>query len=630
MISRRLRWLMTFFVAAAMAGSAVAADVSERKDIPLKYKWDLNDLYGELAAFQKAKAAFMPDAKKLKDYVGKLGESPQALKEALDLYWGLELRLRRMESYASRLSDQDTRDEANSAMSSEVQQMRTAFGEMSAYFEPEIIALGQDKVEKFMDDEAELKVYKRLFEETFRRQKHIRSHDEEQILAAAGDMATAGMSLFRVFANADMPRKEVTLSDGTRVKLTDSNFTKYRRHPNKADRDLISSGFFEQYETYKRTYAEMLYNQLKAHRFYANMRGYPSTLAAALDRDDIPVEIYSSLIEAAHKNLPTFHRYLKLKARAKGVKTLDYQDLYVSFTDGVNIEMPYDEATSSLIASVKPMGKEYAELLKTSFENRWIDVYPSDGKRSGAYSSGWAYDVHPYVLMNYNDEYSDALTLAHEMGHALHSHYSNKHQPLPNADYSIFVAEVASTFNENLFNDYMLGKVADDDERFYLLGNFLDGTIKGTFFRQIQFAEFEWEAHKIVESGAALSGEKLGELYLSIVRKYYGHDEGVVNVDDRYSIEWAYVPHFYYNYYVFQYATSVAAASGLAQQVINGEEGALERYYTLLKSGGADDPVTLLKTAGADMTQPAAYDALMQRANDYMDELEKILDKRGL
>ncbi len=592
-------------------------------------KWDLSHLYESVDAVEKAKLEFLPKADSLKAYVGRLGESAQTLREALDLRWNLELLLRRMETYTARYSDEDTRDSKANALNSEIELIRTQFTELCSFFEPEIVAIAEKDIVRYIEEDKGLNIYQRPIREIFRMKKHVLSLPEEKILASAMDIAETGHSTFRIFSNADLPRETVTLSDGQEVKLTDANYAKHRRSSVKSDRDIVSETFIRQYGTFKRSIGEMLYGQMKTHLFYAKMRGYSDTLTAALDNDDIDTAIYHTLVETVQKNLPTFHRYLKLKARALGVKSIEYQDLYVPFTQDKKIEVPFEQTPSMLKKALAPLGDEYPGLLDTAFTEGWIDVFPGEGKRSGAYSSGWAYDVHPYVLMNYNNEYSDALTLAHELGHAMHSHYSNANQPIATSDYSIFVAEVASTFNENLLNDYMLKNVESDEQRFYLLGNFLDASFKGTFTRQAQFAEFELLAHQCVENGEALTGDSLSKMYIALLRKYYGHDEGACRVPDYFDTEWAYVPHFYYNYYVFQYATSIAAASSLATKVVNKEAGALERYFSLLKAGDSSDPVSTLKNAGVDMTQPVAYEAFIHRANRYMDEMENILEKQG-
>ncbi len=610
--------------------TATAARAEERKDIAVKDTWNLADLYPTLDAFKKAKADFAGRMDAVSGYAGKLGESAATLRGALDTYYALEGDLRRLESYAGRISDQDTRDAAAKALDNEVSQMRVKFGALASFIDPEIIAVGETRVNEFLAAEPGLKIYERPIRETFRRQKHILSGDQEKILAAAGDIANTGISASGLLSSADLPRTEITLADGTVVKLTDANFVKHRRSSVKADRDKLATEFYAQYATFARTFGELLYSQMKSHKFFADARGYANTLDAALDRDEVDPAIYHNIIEAAHRNLPTFHRYLKLKARAMKVERLDYQDLYVPFTESTKIDVAYEEAQKLLAKAFVPMGKDYVRTVQRAFAERWIDVYPAEGKRSGAYASGWAYGVHPYMLLNYNGQYNDALTLAHELGHAMHSYYSNEAQPLPTSDYSTFVAEVASTFNENLLNDHMLKEVKSDDERFYLLGDFLDGTIKGTFFRQIQFAEFELRAHEMVERGESLTGEELGKLYLEITRRYYGHDAGVCNVPELFQSEWIYVPHFYYNYYVFQYSTSVAAASALGDRVLRKERGALDAYYGLLRAGGSKSPVQILRDAGVDMTKPEAYQALMDRANRYMDEMEKILAAKGM
>lgn len=603
----------------------------ERNEVDNMYKWDLTPFYSDSEAFIKDKEAFLAKAEKITDFKGRLSDSAKTLAEGLDLYYELELKIRHLESYASKLLDLDTRVSENKGYESEIETMHSRFAELSAFIEPEIISIPDDTLKSYLANEPALKVYEFPIYETVRKKAHILSTKEENILAAASDMAGAGISAYGLFTDADMPRKTITLEDGSEVKMTYPNFDKIRRSLVPGDREKAFSTFLSQYEEFQRTLGNLLYSQMKVHRFYADMRNYESTLAASLDNDDIDTDIYYKLIEAAHANLDTFHRYLKIKARALGKDKLDYTDMYVPFTSDITIEVPYEKAREMLIKALAPLGSDYVDTIKTAFKDNWIDVYPSEGKRAGAYSSGWAYDVHPYVLMNYNETYSEALTLAHELGHAMHSYNSNKNQPFPTADYTIFTAEVASTFNENLLNDYMLKKVENDDEKLYLLGNFLDGTIKGTFFRQIQFAEFELMIHQRVEKGEALTDEVLNKMYLELTRKYYGHDKGVVNVPDMIQVEWALVPHFYYNYYVFQYSTSVAAASLLAQKVIDGQPGAKDRYFdNLLKAGGSDRPVEQLKKAGADMTRLDAYNALMERANRYMDEVEKILDAKGL
>ena len=623
------RWIPAFLIA-CVALCAVGATGTDNDEVDPMDTWDLTDLYKSVDDFRAEKKALESQIDGLAAYEGKLDESAKTLLAALNLTYDLEKRMRRMESYASRWYDRDTRVSEAKAAESEVENVRTHLARANSFIDPEITRMDPARLAKFLKEEPKLAVYEFPIRETIRRREYILSEKEERILAAAGDISSAGYSAYGLFTNADMPRETITLADGSELKMTYPNFDKVRRSHVDADRLKGFQAFFGQYDAFKRTIADLLYNQIKAYRFQSTMRGYPSTLAAALDEDDIDEAIYHSLIEAAHRNLPTFHRYLKLKARALGKESLEYTDLYVPFTDDVSIPVKWDEAKQMLAAALAPMGEGYVNTVEGAFTDRWVDVYPGEGKRSGAYSSGWCYDVHPYVLMNFNDTYSDTLTLAHEMGHAMHSYHSNKAQPFATSYYSTFVAEVASTFNENLLNDYMLSK-ATDAERFWLLGNFLDGTIKGTFFRQIQFAEFELMIHEKVEAGEALTDEDLNKMYLDLTRTYYGHDQGIVNVPEMIAVEWAAVPHFYYNYYVFQYSTSVAAASLLSERVLAGDTAARDLYvHKLLEAGGSSDPVSILRAAGADMTKPEAYEGLVARANRYMDEMEAILDAKGM
>jgi len=626
---RLLVLLSTILLAALLSVAVLQAKEKERSEIPEQYKWKVTDLYPSIEAFKQARDGVQADFPKLAVFKDRLGESAATLKAGLDLFYNMEMRVRRLEDYASRIVDSDARVSENKAYQSEIQTLRAKFKSESSFIQPEIVALGEDRLAAMFAAEPGLAVYRFPIAETMRRQKYILSPAEEKILGAVGAFADDGYYTFNVFSNADMPLPEITLADGSVVTLTYTNFDNIRRSPVAADRVKAFETFFGQHNKFKRTFAQLLFTQIKAYAFFAEMRGYESNLAAALDRDGVDPQIYYSLIAAARRHLPPFHRYLKLKARALGKDHLEYTDMYVPFTAAAEIPVTWEQVQQILVEALQPLGDDYVKVLQSAFRDRWIDVFPNVGKDTGAYSSGWAYEVHPFVLMNWTDTYSDALTMAHELGHAMHSYNSNKTQPFPTSDYSTFVAEVASTLNENLLNDYMLKQVKTDEERFYLLGNFLDNTIKGTLFRQTQFAEFELMVHQRVAKGEALTDEVLDKMYLDLARAYYGHDLGLVEVPDYLAVEWAIIPHFYYNFYVFQYSTSVAAASAISEKIIAGEPGALEAYYAnLLRAGGSDNPVVLLAKAGADMTNPAAYDALTARANRYMDEIEKILDKK--
>ena len=386
--------------------------------------------------------------------------------------------------------------------------------------------------------------------------------------------------------------------------------------------------FWSTFKAYERTFGVSLDAQVRRDLFFARSRRYRDALAAALDNNNVPESVYRMLIAEANRALPTLHRIFKLRGRLLGIEEQKYYDIYPSVVPSLDAEFPIERGRQLVKEAVRPLGEEYAEVVERGFFSRWMDVYPRTGKRSGAYSNGAAYDVHPYVLMNYNDDYESVSTLAHEWGHALHSYLANEAQPFPTANYSIFIAEVASTFNEALLMEKMLGEAKSDDERLMLLGSYLE-TVRGTFFRQAMFAEFELAIHEVVERGEALTGARLSQMYGDLLRRYHGHDAGVVEIDDRYTVEWAYIPHFYYNYYVYQYATSLAASALFAEDVLAGKAGARDRYLGLLESGGSAYPYQLLRDAGVDLASPEPYRALEKRANWAVDEIEKILAKKA-
>ncbi|MHC4187215.1 MAG: M3 family oligoendopeptidase, partial [Planctomycetota bacterium] len=413
------------------------------------------------------------------------------------------------------------------------------------------------------------------------------------------------------------------------VTLNKAGYALYRALPNRQDREAVFQAFWETFNKFKGTFGTQLYANVKTDIFYARTRNYDSSLHSALDNNNIPIEVYLALIENVHKNLDTFHRFLNLKKRMLGVDQLKYSDVYAPVVKGVDLKYSFDEAKRLVLDSAEPLGTDYTKILKKAFDNRWIDVYPTPGKRAGAYSNGSVYDVHPYILMNYNGQYDDVSTLTHELGHTMHSYFSNSTQPYPTADYSIFVAEVASTFNEALLIKKMLSEIKDTDTRLSLLMNYLEGA-RQTVFRQTQFAEFELKIHEMAERGEPLTGDALTKLYGDIIKHYYGHDKGVCHIDEKYIVEWAYVPHFYYNFYVFQYSTSFTASTALVEKVFEQEPEAIQRYIDFLSAGGSDYPINILKKAGVDMTTNEPFNLTMQAMNRTMDEIEEILEQKGI
>jgi oligoendopeptidase F len=602
------------------------AQTRQRSEVVLEDTWRLEDLYPSDAAWKEAKAELAEQQTDILRYKGTLADSASALLACLKFDSHIWKELGRLRSYASMKSDQDTRDATYLAMRQEIDRLISDYSTNASFIEPEIAAMDRSTVEAFVDAEAGLKVYRMYLFDILRRKAHKLSQAEEAILARAGQMAAGPQSIYSVFSNAEMPYPEITLSDGTKATLTKAGYARHRSAENRADREAVFQAFWSTFQEFERTFGVQLYSQLQAHVFYAKTRHYDSCLHLALDRNNIPVEVYHTLIRNVRKNLDSFHRYLKLKRRMLDVETLKYSDVYAPVVKGVDLEYTFDEAKDLLLDAVRPLGSEYREAVSEALEQRWIDVYPTPGKRAGAYSNGGAYDVHPYILLNYNAQYDDVSTLAHEMGHAMHSYYSNKTQPFPLADYAIFVAEVASTFNEALLMHKVLGDVTDNDVRLSLLMNYLDG-IKGTVFRQTQFAEFELRVHEKAERGEPLTGETFTQLYGDILKEYYGHDKGVCHIDESYAVEWAYVPHFYYNFYVYQYSTSFTAATALAESVFGGEQDAAERYLRFISAGGSDYPINILRAAGVDMTAPEPFDKTMAAMNRTMDEIEAILDR---
>ncbi len=600
----------------------------ERSEIDNRYKWDLTHLFTSEEDWQKAKKELIAELPKIESFKGTLTKSSAQLLACLDFNTEFSKKAALLYTYANMHFDLDTRDMRYSGMVKELQQFFSDFSEKSAYINPEILSVNWKVIEGFIKEEPKLEVYKKGLYDLFRMKEHTLSEKEERLMALSGLINSTPGSVYKTFSNAEMPYPKVKLSTGEEVTLNNAGYAKYRTSTNREDRALVFESFWKNYKKFEATLGEMMYGNVKTHIFTARARNYNSPLEASLFSNNIPTKVYHSLVENVNKNLSAFHRYLAIKKRMLGVDTLKYFDLYAPTNKEVDLSYSYDQAKELVLKSFRPMGEEYVSIVQKAFENNWIDVYPTTGKRSGAYSNGTAYDYHPYILLNYNDQYNDVSTLAHELGHTMHSYFSNKFQPYPTSHYSIFVAEVASTFNEELLFHEMLKTIKDDDTKLSLLMERLDA-FKGTLFRQTQFAEYELRMHEAAEKGQPLTGEFLSQLYTELVQKYYGHKEGVCYVDDYVKMEWAFIPHFYYNFYVYQYSTSFTASVSLAERVINGEDGALEKYMEFISSGGSDYPIELLNKAGVDMTNSEPFDKTIKAMNDIMDEIEKILDKQN-
>ncbi len=619
-----------FFMLLFLSSLATASDGAQertRAQIAEKYKWDLTELYKTDEAWRMAKNQLNDRLPSIREYENKLGQSSANLQKALDNYFDIVKEFYRLYSYASRSSDLDTREAGALAMEQEMSALGTKMNTASAFIDPEILAIDQKTVARFFSENKKLGVYKQYVDDIQRRKAHTLSSAEEKVIADAGIMAGTPGDIYGIFSNADLPRPEIVLSGGEKVKLDAQAYGRYRAGANRDDRKTVFEAYFSNLKTFERTFGTQLYAQVKKDMFYKNARNYESSLESALDANNIPVSVYTQLIANAHKNLPTLHRYLNLRKKMMGLDKLHYYDMYPSLVKDVELKYSVEEAQNLIKTALKPLGSEYIATLDKAFSSRWIDMYPTTGKRSGAYSTGDEYDVHPFILMNYNDKYDDVSTLAHELGHTMHSYFSNKTQPFVNSQYPIFLAEVASTANEALLIDHVLGTITDPQVKLALLGNYLEG-FRTTLFRQTMFAEFELKIHELAESGEALTGERFSQIYLELLKQYYGAAEGVTEVEDLYAIEWAYIPHFYYNFYVFQYSTSFCASTALAEKMKNGGQVMVDRYINdFLSAGSSDYAIPILNKVGVDMTTSVPFDLTIAKMNAIMDEIEKIIGR---
>jgi oligoendopeptidase F len=501
------------------------------------------------------------------------------------------------------------------------------FAAAVSFLRPELLALGEAKVKGFIKADKRLEPYGPWLDDILRYAPHTLSAPEEKVSAEAAIMAEGASNAYNTFTNADLPYPEVALKSGEKVRLDASAYTRHRAAADRDDRKLVFKTFWTRYKEFERTLGATLDANVKTHIFSKNVRKYGSCLEAALFNSNVPTTVYTRLIKDVHANLPTLHRYLKLRKKMMGLKELGYEDLYAPIVKEVDLKYTPEQAMDLVVEAVAPLGPAYVADLKKSYDSRWVDFMPTPGKRSGAYSTG-VYGVHPYQLQNFTGLYDEVSTLAHESGHSMHTYLSDKNQPYPTHDYKIFVAEVASTLNENLLLRHMLSQTKDRDTRLFLLGNHLEG-LRTTLFRQTLFAEFELKIHEMAEKGEPLVGEKLTELYRGLLKKYYGDAKGVCKIDDLYGIEWAYIPHFYYNFYVYQYATSITAAAQLAADIrADKTSKSRDAYLKMLSAGSSKYPIDLLKDAGVDMTTSKPFKAAIKEMNATMDEMEKLLTQK--
>ena len=594
--------------------------IRERKDIPLKDTWALEDLYATDADWEKALARMQARMPELSEFEGKLAQNGQTLCAFLALLEELDTQAESLGNDAMRRGDQDTRDANYQAMNGKFISAVTELSAGLSFATPEIMAIPEESLEGFYADCPRLERYRRYLTDQRRKKAHTLSAAEERLLAAAAEMAGAPDSIYSSLLNADLTYPDALDSEGKPHSLSQSTFVPLEES---GDRVLRKSAYENLYHTLngmRNTAAGLLDAQNKQQKFYATARKYSSAREAALDGTNVPLSVYDNLIEAVHRNLDKMHRYVRLRKKLLGVDQLHFYDIYTPLVQDLNKSIPYEQAKQTVYDALHPLGEDYRKILQEGFDNRWIDVYENRGKRTGAYSAGTK--VHPYVLLNYTGSLDSEFTLAHEMGHALHSYLSNKHQNPIDSDYVIFVAEVASTCNEALLMEYLLKRTRDKKERAYLINYFLD-QFKGTIYRQVMFAEFEKTIGQMVDAGQTLTADVLCAEYRRLAELYYGPD---MEVDEEIAIEWARIPHFYYDYYVFQYATGYAAAIALSRRILSEGEPAVKDYLGFLSGGCSKSPIDLLKGAGVDMTGPQPVNDALALFGELLDEMESLME----
>lgn len=593
--------------------------IPQRSDIPEKDKWAIEDMYPTDDAWEQdlAKAKEMPE--KISSYKGLLSTDSAKLLEYLKADDDMTVLLENLINYAQRRNDEDTRDAKYQDMVSRLEMLFVDISGAAAFVTPELLSIDDETMERFFREQPEMELYRLCIDRVRRKREHILSEAEERIMALTGEMTGSPDNIFSMFNDADLKFPDATDKDGNKHQVTHGSYIPLM-HSN--DRELRKSAFeslYGVYENFRNTSAAVLASQVKCLTFRARARKYDSTLQAALDGNEVPVEVYKQLIEAVHENMHYMYKYVKLRKKLLGVDELHAYDLYAPIVSDIEVKIPFDQAKQEVYDSLVPMGEDYRAIFSQGIKDRWIDVYENEGKRSGAYSAGAR--VHPYVLLNHKDTLDSEFTLAHEMGHAIHSYLSNKNQPVVYADYVIFVAEVASTCNESLLMQHLLKITTDKKRRAYLINYFLE-QFRTTLYRQTMFAEFELMINEKAENGESLTADVLCDIYRKLNILYYGED---IVIDHELDMEWARIPHFYYNYYVYQYATGFSAAIALSQRILREGAPAVKDYIGFLSGGCSKDPISLLRGAGVDMTSTKPVTDALKLFGELIDEMEELM-----
>ena len=594
--------------------------ILNREEIPEKYKWAIHDLYPTDEAWHDHLATLEEDKQAMSAMAGTLGESGQALYTYLHRMEEVDEKVYRLSNYCMRKADEDTRNATYQAMVGKYRGVQVALNAAISFDVPEIMAISDETLDRFYAEYPQLERYRRYLTNLRRKKAHTLSAEQEQLLAAAGEIAHTPDSIYGMFVNADLKFPDAVDSQGNSHPVSAGTFIRLEESQDRQLRRSAYESVYDTYNAFRNTAAAILNGQNKQQKFFADARHYEDAFHRSLDNTNVPTEVYLNLIEAVHQNADKMHRYIRLRKKLLGLDKMHYYDIYTPLVPEADKLIPYEQAQQTIYEALAPMGDSYRAILKEGFENRWIDVYPNLGKRGGAYSAGAV--VHPYVLMNYSGNLNTQFTLAHEMGHAIHSYLSHKHQNPIDSHYVIFVAEVASNCNEALLMEHLLANTTDKRERAYLINHFLD-QFRGSVYRQTLFAEFELNIGRLVAEGKTLTADVLCEEYKRLCQLYYGPD---IEVDDRIAVEWARIPHFYYNYYVFQYATGYSAAIALSRRILEEGESAVQDYLNFLSGGCSKSPIDLLKGAGVDMSTTEPVNKALELFASLLDELEALLE----
>lgn len=592
---------------------------TDRSKIDNKFKWQLDKMYSSKENIEKDIKIVKEYINEVKKYKGKLSDNRESFLNALSVYENASRLVQNLYVYTHMKQHEDTRINSYQGDASRTEMLSSELSMATSYIVPEIIAMDEKVLNGFLEDE-KVSFYKKFVDDILRDKPHTLSEREEELLAATSELTSVPENVYDMLAYADMEFPEIEDENGEKVKISHSNYSLYIKSKDKRVRKDAFDAEFNTYRTYKNTFASTLYGAIKSEIFYAKVRNHNSAIEASLFEDDINVEVYENLIASIDESLPVLNKYIELKKEFLGLDEIHMYDLYVPLTDKYDIKIPYEEAQDIILKALAPLGEDYLNVIKKAFSEGWIDVYENEGKKGGAYSWG-SYDSHPYILMSYKDDLNSLFTLIHELGHSVHSYYSKSTQPYIYSSYRIFVAEVASTLNELLLINYLLEKSDSKEEKIYLLNYYLE-QFRTTVYRQTMFAEFEKVTHAKIEAEEPLTAEEFTNIYFKLNEKYYGKS---AVVDELIGLEWARIPHFYSNFYVYKYATGFSAASALSKQILTGEESAKERYLNFLKSGGSDYPLNQLRGAGVDMEKKESIEEAINVFKKLVDDLEKLL-----